>query len=193
MQVILLERIEKLGQMGEVVAVKPGYARNYLLPQGKALRATEDNIARFENERSQFEARNLERRQDAEKVAEKLDGLACVLLRQASDSDQLYGSVSAGNIAKALAEEGFAVNKPQVLLHRPIKTIGLHLVRVKLHPEVGVGVTVNVARTKEEAQAQVSPRADSKAEDGGNSAAGDTESPGTEPPPSGASGRESEG
>ena len=154
MQVILLERIDTLGQMGDVVAVKPGYARNYLLPHGKALRATKDNVSRFETERAQLEAHNLEKRRDAEAVAEKMDGVTCVLLRQASDSDQLYGSVTAGDIAGALTDEGFTINKTQVSLDRPIKVIGLHPVRVKLHPEVGVSVTVNVARTRDEAKAQ---------------------------------------
>ena len=154
MQVILLERIDTLGQMGDVVTVKPGYARNYLLPHGKALRATKDNVTRFETERAQLEAHNLEKRRDAEAVAEKMDGVACVLLRQASDSDQLYGSVTAGDIAGALTDEGFTINKTQVSLDRPIKVIGLHPVRVKLHPEVGVSVTVNVARTRDEAKAQ---------------------------------------
>ena len=165
MQVILLERIDTLGQMGDVVTVKPGYARNYLLPHGKALRATKDNVTRFETDRAQLEAHNLEKRRDAEAVAEKMDGVSCVLLRQASDSDQLYGSVTAGDIAGALTDAGFTTNKTQVSLDRPIKVIGLHPVRVKLHPEVGVGVTVNVARTQDEAKAQTASAAKTGGED----------------------------
>ncbi len=154
MDVILLQRVEKLGQMGEVVNVKPGYARNYLLPQKKALRATEENVAEFEQRRTQLEADNLDRRQEAEHVAGRLDGLSVVLTRQASDSDQLYGSVTTRDIADEVTEAGFTIDRRQVELDRPIKTVGLHRVRVRLHPEVAVEVTANVARSTEEAVAQ---------------------------------------
>lgn len=154
MEVILLERVEKLGQMGDVVNVKPGFARNFLLPKGKALRATDDNKARFESQRAELEARNLERRGEAEKVAEKLDGQSFVLIRQAGDSGQLYGSASSRDIAEAAAEAGFAVARGQIVLDRPLKELGLHEVRIILHPEVSVTVTVNVARTEDEAERQ---------------------------------------
>jgi large subunit ribosomal protein L9 len=154
MDVILLQRVEKLGQMGEVVKVKPGYARNYLLPQKKALRATKENVASFEQSRTQFEAENLDKRNEAEHVAGKLAGLSVVLTRQASDSDQLYGSVTTRDIADQVTEAGFTVGRRQVELDRPIKTVGLHSVRIRLHPEVAVDVTANVARSTEEAEAQ---------------------------------------
>ncbi len=154
MQIILLERIEKLGQMGEVVRVKDGFARNYLLPQGKARRVTEANIALFEERRGQLEAANLERRQDAEAVAGKLDGQVCVMLRQASEGGQLYGSVTAREIALAVTEAGFTIERKQVILDGTIKTVGLHPVRVALHPEVAVTVTINVARSEIEAASQ---------------------------------------
>ncbi|MFQ5784740.1 MAG: 50S ribosomal protein L9 [Alphaproteobacteria bacterium] len=154
MEVILLERIEKLGQMGDVVNVKPGYARNYLLPQRKALRATKSNRERFESERTQLEATNLEQRKEAEAVAEKLKGFSCVLLRQASESAQLYGSVSARDVAQAAEEKGVSLTRNQVQLERPIKTLGMHPVRIALHPEVIVSILVNVARSAEEAGAQ---------------------------------------
>ncbi len=154
MDVILLQRVEKLGQMGEVVSVKPGFARNYLLPQKKALRATKLNVAEFEQRRTQFEADNIEHRREAETVAGRLDGLVVVLTRQASDSDQLYGSVTTRDIAKEVTEAGFTIERRQVELERPIKTVGLHRVRVRLHPEVAVAVTANVARSTEEAEAQ---------------------------------------
>ncbi len=154
MQVILLERIEKLGQMGDVVNVKPGYARNFLLPQRKAMRATTENVKRFEGQRVQLEATNLEHRTEAEAAAEKLDGMTCVLLRQASESAQLYGSVTARDIAGAIGEGGAQIHRAQVQLDRPIKTLGIHSVRVALHPEVTVGVNVNVARSAEEAEAR---------------------------------------
>lgn len=159
MEVILLERVEKLGQMGDVVNVKPGYARNYLLPYGKALRATRENIDRFEGERVELEATNLERRKDAEAVAAKLEGFSCVLFRQASEGAQLYGSVSARDIADAASETGVSLTRRQVQLDRPIKTLGVHRVRVMLHPEVIVGVDVNVARTAEEAESQAAAAA----------------------------------
>lgn len=154
MEVILLERVEKLGQMGDVVKVKPGYARNYLLPRKKALRATKENMGHFETQRAQLETVNLERRQEAESVASKMDGIAVVIVRQASDSDQLYGSVSSRDIAEAVTEAGFTVDKRQVQMERPIKSVALHPVRISLHPEVSVTVTVNVARSVEEAELQ---------------------------------------
>jgi len=154
MEVVLLERVEKLGQMGDVVSVKDGFARNFLLPQNKALRATKNNLARFEQDRAQLEARNLERRGEAEKVGEKLDNEQFVILRQAGESGQLYGSVSSRDIAVIVSENGFSVEKGQVTLDRPIKTLGLFPVRVSLHPEVTVSVTVNVARSEEEAERQ---------------------------------------
>ncbi|GAB4230620.1 MAG: hypothetical protein Kow0032_12470 [Methyloligellaceae bacterium] len=154
MQVILLERIGKLGQMGDVVTVKDGYARNFLLPQGKALRANKENLERFEKERSTLEARNLELRKDAEAVAEKIDGQSFVIIRQAGDTGQLYGSVSTRDIAQHMSEAGCEILRRQVLMDRPIKTLGLHAVRISLHPEVEIGVTINVARTEEEAERQ---------------------------------------
>ncbi|MFC3225673.1 50S ribosomal protein L9 [Marinibaculum pumilum] len=154
MEVILLERVDKLGQMGEVVRVKDGYARNFLLPQGKALRANKGNMARFEKERAQLEARNLERRQEAETVAGRMTDFSVVLLRQAGESGQLYGSVSARDIADAATEAGASLGREQVRLERPIKTLGLHDVRVDLHPEVTVEIQVNVARSAEEAEVQ---------------------------------------
>ncbi|MHA1108071.1 MAG: 50S ribosomal protein L9 [Alphaproteobacteria bacterium] len=154
MEVILLERVEKLGQMGDVVNVKPGFARNYLLPQKKAMRATEQNRTVFEQQRAQLETVNLDRKVEAEAVAEKLDGLKVIVVRQASESDQLYGSVTVRNIAQAVTEAGFTVNSKQVQLARPIKTVGLHDVRVFLHPEVTANVVANVARSEEEADLQ---------------------------------------
>ena len=154
MEVILLERIEKLGQMGDVVKVKPGFARNYLLPQRKALRATESNRGRFEQQRSQLEATNLARRQEAEAISGKVDGLVVVLIRQAGETAQLYGSVSARDVALAVSEAGVTVERRQVLMDRPIKTLGLHQVRVALHPEVVVSITANVAKSAGEAEAQ---------------------------------------
>jgi len=169
MQIILLERVENLGQMGDVVKVRDGYARNFLLPKQKALRATAANKARFEVQRTDLEARNLERRRDAADVAVRLEGASCVLVRQASDMGQLYGSVSARDIADALSENGVKVERQQVVLDRPIKTLGLHTVRIVLHPEVSVAVKANVARTAEEAAAQargeeVGPAAELRAE-----------------------------
>jgi large subunit ribosomal protein L9 len=154
MQVILLERIEKLGQMGDVVNVKPGYARNYLLPQKKALRATTDNLSYFEREKAQLEAANLDRRADAEQVGEKLAGLFVAIIRNAGDSGQLYGSVNSRDIAEAVSEAGFTVTRGQILMDLPIKALGLHTQRVRLHPEVIVDITVNVAQSDEEAAAQ---------------------------------------
>ncbi len=154
MDVILLERVEKLGQMGDVVDVKPGYARNFLLPRGKALRANKANRQRFETERAQLEARNLELRGEAEAVQVKLDGQSVIVIRQASESGQLYGSVATRDIAEGLTEGGFSIERQQVDLQRPIKTLGLHEVLVRLHPEVSATVTVNVARTQDEAERQ---------------------------------------
>jgi large subunit ribosomal protein L9 len=154
MQVVLLERVEKLGQMGEVVTVRDGFARNYLLPQRKALRATRENLARFEAQRAELEARNREARERAEQSAGDLDGQSFVVLRQAGEAGQLYGSVSARDIAHLLSENGFAVARGQVALDEPIKALGLHPVRVYLHPEVPVTVTINVARSEAEAERQ---------------------------------------
>ncbi|MGA0596072.1 50S ribosomal protein L9 [Enterovirga sp. CN4-39] len=154
MQVILLERVAKLGQMGETVNVRDGYARNYLLPRGKALRATKSNLQHFENQRAQLEARNLERRQDAEKVGEALNGQSFTMIRQAGDTGVLYGSVSPRDLAEVITAEGFTVARDQFILNTPIKTLGLHTVPVSLHPEVEVQVTINVARSPEEAERQ---------------------------------------
>jgi len=170
MEVILLERIEKLGQMGDVVNVKQGFARNFLLPQKKAVTATEASKKQFEARRAQLEAQNLERRKDAEKVAVKLDGLFVVMVRQAGEAGQLYGSVNGRDIANGVTEAGFTVERRQINLDQPIKTIGLHPVRVALHPEVSVTVTVNVARSAEEAKIQEETgeavvRADEEAEE----------------------------
>ena len=154
MEVILLERIERLGQMGDVVSVKPGYARNYLLPQKKALRASQENLAFFESQRAQLEAQNLERKSEAEAVSGKLDTLQVVLVRQAGESGQLYGSVTARDIADAVKEAGFTIGRGQVLIDRPIKMLGLHPITVRLHPEVAVTVVANVAKSEEEAQMQ---------------------------------------
>ncbi|MFN4311203.1 MAG: 50S ribosomal protein L9 [Ferrovibrio sp.] len=155
MEVILLERVEKLGQMGEVVKVKDGYARNFLLPRKKALRATEANKKVFETQRAQLEAQNLAKKGEAEKVAVKMEGLSVALLRQAGDSGQLYGSVSARDIADAITAAGFTVSRNQVNLTTPIKAVGVYAVKVSLHPEVSVEVKVNVARSEAEAEKQV--------------------------------------
>ena len=154
MEVILLERIEKLGQMGDVVSVKPGYARNFLLPKAKAIRATAENSKRFETQRTQLEAVNLEKRAEAEKVGNKLDGLEIVVVRQAGESGQLYGSVNARNIADQIIDEGYTITWQQVELEQPIKTLGLYNVQVSLHPEVSVNISANVARSIEEAKIQ---------------------------------------
>jgi large subunit ribosomal protein L9 len=154
MEIILLERVEKLGQIGDVVKVKPGFARNYLLPQKKALRATKANLAVFEKQRVQIEANNLEAKGEAEKVAGRMDDVQIVVIRQAGDTGQLYGSVSARDIAEALTEAGYTVSRGQVAIEQPIKTLGLEQVRIRLHPEVSVIVTVNVARSAEEAEMQ---------------------------------------
>ena len=154
MQVILLERIGRLGQMGDVVTVKDGYARNFLLPQGKALRATKANRERFESQRAQLEAHNLERKSEAEAVATKLDGQSFIIIRQAGESGQLYGSVSTRDIAGAVSEGGFTIERRQVMLDRPIKSIGLHDIRIALHAEVTPHVAINVARSEDEAARQ---------------------------------------
>lgn len=154
MEVILLERVEKLGQMGDVVRVKPGFARNFLLPQKKALRATKENRERFEKQRAQLEAVNLKQRQEAEVIAKKMEGLSVVLVRQAGETGQLYGSVTARDIADAVIAAGFTIAHRQVRIDRPIKTLGLVQTRVMLHPEVDVAVTVNVAKSEEEAERQ---------------------------------------
>ena len=153
-ELILLERVEKLGQMGQLVKVKPGFARNYLLPQKKALRATKENLAYFEGQRAQLEANNLQRKAEATEVSGKLEGLTVVIVRQAGESGQLYGSVSARDIGDAVTEAGFTIEKRQVVLDRPIKNLGLHQLKVALHPEVSVTVTANVAQSAEEAQMQ---------------------------------------
>ena len=154
MEVILLERIEKLGQMGDIVTVKPGFARNYLLPRKKALRLTDANRAIFDQQRTQLEAENLKNRAEAERVAESMDGLVVIIVRQASDSDQLYGSVTTRDIAAGITDAGITAEKRQIKLDRPIKTVGMHAIRVDLHPEVSVEIVANVARSKEEAELQ---------------------------------------
>jgi len=154
MQVILLERVEKLGQMGQVVKVKDGFARNFLLPNKKALRATKDNIARFDKEKAQLEARNLTLKKEAEGVAAKLEGQTYVVLRQAGETGMLYGSVSTRDISDAVTAGGVSLNRNQVTLDKAIKELGLHPVKVVLHPEVRVSITLNVARTAEEAERQ---------------------------------------
>jgi large subunit ribosomal protein L9 len=154
MEVILLERVAKLGQMGETVRVRDGFARNFLLPRGKALRATDENKKRFETQRAQLEARNLERRKDAEVVGEKLNGQSFVIIRQAGESGVLYGSVSARDLADTMSAGGFTVGRDQIILNAPIKSLGLHTVAVALHPEVQATVTINVARSPDEAERQ---------------------------------------
>lgn len=154
MQVVLLERVEKLGQMGDVVKVKDGFARNFLLPRKKALRATKDNIARFESQRAQLEARNLELKAEAEQVHARLNGQIFTVLRQAGETGILYGSVATRDVAEAATAGGFSLNRTQAVLDRPIKTIGLHAVRIVLHPEVSAMISINVARSEEEAARQ---------------------------------------
>jgi large subunit ribosomal protein L9 len=153
-EVILMQRVDKLGQMGELVKVRPGYARNFLLPQGKAIRANKDNLARFERERAQLEAQNIKRREEAERVAERVHGLTVTIIRSAGESGSLYGSVSGRDIADACKSSGLTLDRSQVLLEQPIKTLGLSQVRVALHPEVSIPVGVNVARSPEEAEKQ---------------------------------------
>ncbi|RWH84270.1 MAG: 50S ribosomal protein L9 [Mesorhizobium sp.] len=154
MDVILLERVSRLGQMGDTVKVKDGFARNFLLPQGKALRANEANKKKFEGQRAQLEARNLERKSEAMQISEKLDGKSFIAVRSAGETGQLYGSVSTRDIAELLTAEGFSVHRNQILLNQPIKTIGLTNVAIALHPEVEVTITLNIARTADEAERQ---------------------------------------
>jgi len=154
MEIILLERIARLGQMGDVVRVRDGYARNFLLPQGKALRSTEENRKRFEAQRVQLEARNLDRKKEADGVAEKLNGQSFIVIRQAGETGQLYGSVTTRDLIEVLDNGGFSVGRNQVELNQPIKTIGLHTVVIALHPEVEAEITVNVARSEDEAGRQ---------------------------------------
>lgn len=154
MEIILLQRVEKLGHIGDIVNVKPGFARNFLLPQKKALRATEENKKRFETQRAQIEANNLKAKDEAQKIAGKVDGLKVVLIRQASETGILFGSVSGRDIAEGVTKAGFTVDRRQVVLDKPIKTLGLHPVRVALHPEVVVTVTANVAKSEDEAIGQ---------------------------------------
>ena len=156
MQVILLERVAKLGQMGDVVDVKPGFARNYLLLQGKALTASKENIASFENQKAQLEAQNLETKKEAEAMADRLGGQQFVVIRQASDGGNLYGSVTTRDAADVATEEGFTLDRKQVIIRKPIKVLGLHEVEVHLHPEVMVTISLNVARSPEEAELQAS-------------------------------------
>ena len=153
-ELILLQRIEKLGQMGDVVKVKPGYARNYLLPQKKALRANKANLATFEGQRAQLEAQNLKRREEAERLSERMAGLSVVIIRQAGESGSLYGSVSARDVSDACTAAGLTTNRSQIVLDQPIKTLGLSTVKLVLHPEVSLPITVNVARSTEEAEKQ---------------------------------------
>ena len=173
MDVILLERIARLGQMGDVVRVRDGYARNYLFPQGKALRANEENRKRFESERIQLEARNLERRQEAEAVAAKVGGQSFMVIRQAGETGQLYGSVSARDLVEVMEAGGFSVARSQVDLNQPIKTIGLHAVKIVLHPEVETTVTVNVARSDDEAERQGARRGSHHGRRHGGNASGE--------------------
>ncbi|MGB3502129.1 MAG: 50S ribosomal protein L9 [Mesorhizobium sp.] len=154
MDVILLERISRLGQMGDTVKVKDGYARNFLLPQGKALRANEANKKKFEGQRAQLEARNLERKSEAQKIADSLDGKSFVVVRSAGETGQLYGSVSARDIAELLTAEGFTVGRNQVDMNVPIKEIGLHTIQIALHSEVEAAITLNIARSPDEAERQ---------------------------------------
>lgn len=154
MEVILLERVEKLGQMGDIVTVRDGFARNFLLPQNKALRATASNKAAFEADKARLEAENLERRKEAEAVAAKMEGLKVVMVRAAGESGQLYGSVSSRDISEAVSEAGVSINRSQVVLDRAIKTLGLHDVVIRLHPEVSKTVVINIARSEAEAETQ---------------------------------------
>ena len=156
MEVILLERIEKLGQMGDVVNVKTGFARNYLLPQNKALRKTKQNLSRFESERAQLEADNLTRKNEAENIAGKLENMNVTIIRAAGETGQLYGSVTSRDIAETVTKAGISISKSQVILNRALKVLGLEPIRISLHPEVSVEVTANIARNKEEAEQQLS-------------------------------------
>ncbi|MGB0695496.1 MAG: 50S ribosomal protein L9 [Rhodospirillaceae bacterium] len=156
MEVILLERVENLGFMGDVVKVRDGYARNYLLPQKKALRKSKANLEYFESQKVELEALNLKRKEEAEAAGEKIDGMSLILVRQASEGGQLYGSVTARDIGEALKDEGVTISRGQVLLKQPIKALGQYEIRIGLHPEVAVLITATVARTQEEAEAQIS-------------------------------------
>ena len=156
MEVILLERIEKLGQMGDVVNVKAGFARNYLLPQNKALRKTKQNLTRFESQRAQLEAENLTKKTEAEKIADKLKGMKITILRAAGETGQLYGSVTSRDIAETVTESGVSINRNQVILNRALKVLGLEPIRISLHPEVSAEVIANIARNKDEAEQQLS-------------------------------------
>ncbi|MEM7270907.1 MAG: 50S ribosomal protein L9 [Pseudomonadota bacterium] len=154
MEIVLLERVEKLGQMGDVVQVRDGYARNFLLPKGKALRATKGNLARFEAEKAQLEARNLELKKEAEAVAGKMDGQQFIAIRSASDAGSLYGSVNSRDIADLATDGGFSIARGQIVLDKPVKELGIHTVRVVLHPEVSANIEINVARSEDEAELQ---------------------------------------
>ena len=154
MEIVLLERVEKLGQMGDVVDVKDGYARNFLLPKGKALRATKGNLARFEAEKAQLEARNLELKKEAEAVAEKMDGQQFIAIRSASDAGSLYGSVASSAMSREATAEGFTIARSQIVLDKPVKELGIHDIRIILHPEVSANVEINVARSQDEAELQ---------------------------------------
>ena len=181
MNVILLERVPKLGQMGDVVKVKPGFARNFLLPQKKAIRANKDNLAKFEAQRVQLEALNIKRRGEAERLAERVGGLSVMIIRQAGESGSLYGSVSPRDIADACSAAGLTVARNQVVLEHPIKLLGLTPVRVVLHPEVSIRVTVNVARSLEEAERQT--RGEAIARDGDEDEAEEMLDPSVAPQP----------
>ena len=156
MEVILLERIEKLGQMGDVVNVKAGFARNYLLPQNKALRKTKQNLTHFESQRAQLEAENLTKKTEAEKIADKLKGMKITILRAAGETGQLYGSVTSRDIAETVTKSGVSINRNQVILNKALKVLGLEPIRISLHPEVSVEVIANIARNKDEAEQQLS-------------------------------------
>lgn len=155
MEVILLQRVDKLGMMGDIVTVKPGYARNYLIPRGLADRATKDRIEHFESMKKQFEAENIKQREEAEKLAKKMDGTVVQFIRSAGDTGNLYGSIRRKDLAEAVTEAGYTIHKDQVNLGEPLKTIGLHTLSIQLHPEVAVDVTVNIAMSEEEAKAQL--------------------------------------
>jgi large subunit ribosomal protein L9 len=154
MKIILLERVQKLGSMGEMVEVKPGYARNYLLPLKKAIRATKDNITSFQNKRLQLEEENAKNRKEAEKIAKRIDGVIITLIRQASETGHLYGSVRSSDISDALTDAGISIQKNQVLIPQPIKIIGMHKISICLHPEISILAKINVAQSEEEAYAQ---------------------------------------
>ncbi len=173
-EVILLQRVDKLGQMGDTVKVKPGYARNFLLPQKKALRANKANKAQFETQRAQLEAANIVRRDEAQAVAKKVGNFSVVLIRQAGESGSLYGSVSARDVAEAATAAGLTITRSQVVMEHPIKLLGLARVRIVLHPEVSIPVTVNVARSPEEAEKQVRGERVGRAGDDDDAAAAET-------------------